>query len=297
MLFRSDEPEDSGSADQPGEGKTALMGRANWSSGYVQAQILHDLMEELGYDVSSPDELEFAPDLGYQTMAEGDMHFWANSWYPGHLSWWEGERTDGTSIGDHLERLEGSLMPGGGLQGMLITKSWAEENGIYEDERRTRTITVDDACVFLNRVGFPAGSGCALHLQAVRDGDRPIDVKPSVCWQLPLITRHHGDGTATLRRWGRDDRGEAGPAMAWCCTEGDNAQVGTEPTAEFLADELQALGWSAEDVARYAELWDYRQRWGAMNLEREDRLFLRKAEAALPAIVTGKAAEIGRAHV
>lgn len=56
------------------------------------------------------------------------------------------------------------------------------------------------------------------------------------------------------------------------------------------ADELQALGWSAEDVARYAELWDYRQRWGAMNLEREDRLFLRKAEAALPAIVTGKAA-------
>ena len=126
----ADEPEDSGSADQPGEGKTALMGRANWSSGYVQAQILHDLMEELGYDVSSPDELEFAPDLGYQTMAEGDMHFWANSWYPGHLSWWEGERTDGTSIGDHLERIEGSLMPGGGLQGMLITKSWAEENGI-----------------------------------------------------------------------------------------------------------------------------------------------------------------------
>lgn len=56
------------------------------------------------------------------------------------------------------------------------------------------------------------------------------------------------------------------------------------------ADELAALGWSAEDVNRYAELWDYRQRWGAMNLEREDRLFLRKAEAALPELVTGKAA-------
>lgn len=56
------------------------------------------------------------------------------------------------------------------------------------------------------------------------------------------------------------------------------------------ADELAALGWSVEDVNRYAELWDYRQRWGAMNLEREDRLFLRKAEAALPELVTGKAA-------
>ena len=122
--------EDGGDSAMPGTGKTANMGRANWSSGYVHAQILHDLMEELGYDVSSPDGLEFAPDLAYQTMAEGDMDFWANSWYPGHLSWWEGERTDGTRVGDHLERLQGSVMPGGGLQGFLITKSWAEENGV-----------------------------------------------------------------------------------------------------------------------------------------------------------------------
>ena len=56
------------------------------------------------------------------------------------------------------------------------------------------------------------------------------------------------------------------------------------------ADELAGLGWSAEDVNRYAELWEYRQRWGAMNLEREDRLFLRKAEAALPVLATGTAA-------
>ncbi len=54
------------------------------------------------------------------------------------------------------------------------------------------------------------------------------------------------------------------------------------------ADELKALGWSNEDVARYAELWDYRQRWGAINLEREDRLFLRKAEATLPKIINTK---------
>ncbi|MEM9201607.1 MAG: hypothetical protein AAGC53_08095 [Actinomycetota bacterium] len=120
-------------------------------------------------------------------------------------------------------------------------RGWADENGIYEDERRERTITVDGACVFLNRPGFEAGSGCALHLQALRDGDRPVDIKPSVCWQLPLIARHHGDGSATLRRWGRDDRGDDGAAMHWCCTEGDNAQVGDQPTADYLAAELQAL--------------------------------------------------------
>ncbi len=53
--------------------------------------------------------------------------------------------------------------------------------------------------------------------------------------------------------------------------------------------ELKQLGWSEQDVFRYVELWDYRQRWGAINLEREDRLFLRKAESALPSIQTHKA--------
>ncbi len=58
------------------------------------------------------------------------------------------------------------------------------------------------------------------------------------------------------------------------------------------AEELQALGWPAEDVRRYAELWEYRHRWGAINLEPEDRAFLRRAEAALPKrSATGKGAQ------
>ncbi|MEB3322311.1 MAG: hypothetical protein VKI81_05760 [Synechococcaceae cyanobacterium] len=57
------------------------------------------------------------------------------------------------------------------------------------------------------------------------------------------------------------------------------------------AEELRALGWSPEDVRRYEELWEYRHRWGAINLEREDRLFLRRAEAALPPLTTGRGAQ------
>lgn len=57
------------------------------------------------------------------------------------------------------------------------------------------------------------------------------------------------------------------------------------------SDELLTLGWPPEDVRRYAELWEYRQRWGAINLEREDRLFLRRADAALPKRLSGKAAQ------
>jgi len=52
--------------------------------------------------------------------------------------------------------------------------------------------------------------------------------------------------------------------------------------------ELLALGWTAEEVRKYEELWEYRQRWGAINLEPEDRQVLRKAEGLLPKRVSGK---------
>ena len=45
---------------------------------------------------------------------------------------------------------------------------------------------VDGACIFLNRPGFHSGPGCALHLAALNRGERPLDWKPEVCWQLPL---------------------------------------------------------------------------------------------------------------
>ena len=46
--------------------------------------------------------------------------------------------------------------------------------------------------------------------------------------------------------------------------------------------ELKQLGWTQEDIIRYEELWEYSQRWGLINLEKEDRQFLRKAEKLLP---------------
>ena len=46
--------------------------------------------------------------------------------------------------------------------------------------------------------------------------------------------------------------------------------------------ELKAIGWNIEDISRYEELWEYSQRWGLINLEREDRQFLKKAEKLIP---------------
>ncbi len=51
---------------------------------------------------------------------------------------------------------------------------------------------------------------------------------------------------------------------------------------ESRAVELKALGWPAEAISQYERLWEYRQRWGAINLDPEERGFLRKAESELP---------------
>ena len=104
------------------------MARADWQSGYVQAEILHNVLEEVGYNVSSPADFEVGPQLAYSQMAEGNIDLWANSWYPGHYTWWEQDTPIGTVVGDNLVRLEDSLFDA--PQGWIITKSWAEENNI-----------------------------------------------------------------------------------------------------------------------------------------------------------------------
>ncbi len=121
----------------------------------------------------------------------------------------------------------------------------AAAGGVFRDEARDATRVVDGACIFLNRVGFAGGAGCALHLAAVRAGESPIDWKPSVCWQLPIKVdwemRDDDVEVATVRGWERRDWGDDGPGMAWCCTEGTDAYVGDRPVVDSLADELTEI--------------------------------------------------------
>jgi glycine betaine/proline transport system substrate-binding protein len=138
---------DDGEMAMPGEGTTITMGRADWSTGYFQAYVYQQLLQELGYEVTDPSELELGPSLAYLGMAQGDFDFWVNSWIPGHLSWLDPELPDGSQVGDHLT-VYGPLpdaagefasvfntdapgeMVAGGLQGFLVTKEWAEEFGV-----------------------------------------------------------------------------------------------------------------------------------------------------------------------
>jgi hypothetical protein len=101
---------------------------------------------------------------------------------------------------------------------------------------------VDDACIFLNRPDFARGAGCALHLGALDAGERPLDWKPNVCWQLPLRleeeTDGHGHVTSVLREWKRRDWGDGGMEFAWWCTDSPLAFVGGDPVYVSLKDEI-----------------------------------------------------------
>ncbi|MEZ5374338.1 MAG: hypothetical protein R2704_16755 [Microthrixaceae bacterium] len=102
----------------------------------------------------------------------------------------------------------------------------------------------DGACIFLNRPN-PADDttpGCVLHAAAVTAGERPLDWKPEVCWQLPLRLEHHTDESGaelhTLREWRRRDWGEGGAEFGWWCTEEHEAFSGHSAVYESLGDEL-----------------------------------------------------------
>ncbi len=106
------------------------------------------------------------------------------------------------------------------------------------------TRQVDGACIFLNRPGFSRGPGCALHVGALDVGERPLDWKPDVCWQLPLRREDEVEGdrvTSTVRQWDRSHWGEGGAEFHWWCTEAPDAFVGDDAVYRTLRDELVEL--------------------------------------------------------
>jgi hypothetical protein len=144
--------------------------------------------------------------------------------------------------------------------------AWTEEDTADDEppadgetaERSLRTRVVDGACVFLNRPGFPGGSGCALHRMALRTGVHPLTTKPDVCWQLPVRREQahvdRPDGTrvlvTTIGEFDRRGWGPGGHDLHWWCTGSPAAHVAPEPLVETYAAELtELLGEPA-----YAEL-------------------------------------------
>ena len=130
---------------------------------------------------------------------------------------------------------------------------WVE---VDEDgDRKTRA--VDGACIFHNDPDFEGGYGCALHIWALANDLEPHQVKPDVCWQLPLRRRYReverGDGTTYLEieigEYVRAGWGAGGHELDWYCTANTEAHVAPQPLYVTNEVELVAMmGQPAYDV-------------------------------------------------
>lgn len=153
---------------------------------------------------------------------------------------------DGDDV-KNLERHARRLRPDQMQFHAKMRKKGPVRTGDPDDEGNPVVMTrlADDACIFLNRVGFEGGVGCALHIAALEAGERPMDWKPSVCWQVPIRLEHSTDEsghvTSRLREWKRRDWGEGGDDFAWWCTEAPEAFVGSEPLYRSAKDDIVEL--------------------------------------------------------
>jgi hypothetical protein len=132
------------------------------------------------------------------------------------------------------------------------------KSGITEvEDGKRRTRRHDGACIFLNRPGFSAGAGCALHLHALNVDRHPLETKPDVCWQLPVrrsydrVTRPDDTEVliTTIGEYDRRGWGAGGHDLNWYCSGATEAHVAEEALYLGYAPELiELMGQSAYDV-------------------------------------------------
>ena len=177
---------------------------------------------------------------------------------------WVPTSPTGTTSGGSAGRYGSSPRRNGSTARAARRGGWVEledPDHVAEGERPDRkTRIVDGACIFLNRPGFPAGEGCALHLLALDQGRDLTETKPDVCWQLPIRRQYRtvtrSDETSytevSIGEYGRDGWGPGGADLDWYCSANTEAHHGSSPVYANYRAELTAL----MGAAAYAVLVD-----------------------------------------
>ena len=169
---------DDGEMAMPGEGVEVNMGRATWNTGYMQSHIFKQLLEELGYTVNEPSDNELGAAQFYPALAQGEIDFWANGWFPLHTPILDTDLPDGTLVEDNVTRV-GLQVEAGALQGYLMDAATVEAEGI------TSMADLEDpdvAAIFDNNgngtadlIGCDDGWGCNQQIAAHINGGEGVE--------------------------------------------------------------------------------------------------------------------------
>ncbi len=146
------------------EDNTVTMARANWSSGYMQAEIYAQLIGELGYEVTDPAAHTLNPYSFYPALDGGQYDLWANGWFPTHDIFLTAETAAGLEYERSIEAV-GQQVEAGALQGYMIDKATADAMGITSMEQLENSSVAAvfdrDGDGLADLIGCNDGWGCA----------------------------------------------------------------------------------------------------------------------------------------
>jgi len=146
------------------EDQTVNMARANWSSGYMQAEIYAQLLGELGYTVTDPADHTLNPYSFYPALDSGQYDLWANGWFPTHDIYLTSETAAGLEYDRSIEAV-GQQVESGALQGYMIDKATADSMGITSmsqlADASVAAVFDQDGDGLADLIGCNEGWGCA----------------------------------------------------------------------------------------------------------------------------------------
>jgi len=132
--------------------KEIKMGKADWDTGFFQAEIYKKALEKMGYKVSGPTVMK--PQVFYVAAAAGDMDLWVNGWFENH----------NTYVTEAMGKVKpvGYVVEKGGLQGYLIDKKTADKfniKSIIDIKKHAKEFDINDDGK-ADMVACPPGWGC-----------------------------------------------------------------------------------------------------------------------------------------
>ena len=128
------------------------MAKANWDTGYFQAEVYKQALEKMGYTVSEPKAMK--PSVFYLAAAAGDLDLWVNGWFGTHDGY--------ISEAKGKVKAVGNVMAMGGLQGYMIDKKTADKLDIKSvmDSKKHAKQFDSDGDGKADLVSCPPGWGC-----------------------------------------------------------------------------------------------------------------------------------------
>ena len=170
------------------------MAKANWDTGYFQAEIYKQALEKMGYKVTEPKAIK--PSVFYVAAAAGDLDLWVNGWFGTHDGYFKEAKGKVKKVG--------YVMKKGGLQGYLIDKKSADSLGIKSvmDIKKHAAKFDSNGDGKADMVACPPGWGCekqiTKHFAELGLGDFINPVKADYSASMADVVAKYKNGKPVL---------------------------------------------------------------------------------------------------